>query len=388
MWPAAHTSLAWCSLTHNKRRLAVSIAGVLCTVLMMFMQIGFLNALFDAQLGLLERLHTDLVVLGKGTRTLAGTIPFPRRRLEQALAVSGVAAVQPLYVTSSAALWRNPQDQHRRTIRVLAFDLTAPVLLIPELEYHRDALQRADTALFDVKSKPYYGTITPGMRTELAHRSLQIVGLFTLGTDFVYSGTVLMSERNFGGFFPRRLSPDGTLRYVDIGLLQLAPGVDPVLVQRVVVQTLPADVLVYTKAELRTQEMAYWQDSTPIGFVFTSGTAMGFVIGVIICYQLLFTDVVDHLPQFARLKAMGYTNGYLIAVVLQEALLLSCMGFLLGLGLTQVLYTVLAGMTGLPLYLTIGRVSLILLLTVALSMVAGVLAVRKVLVTDPAEVFA
>jgi putative ABC transport system permease protein len=85
---------------------------------------------------------------------------------------------------------------------------------------------------------------------------------------------------------------------------------------------------------------------------------------------------------------MGYTNGYLIAVVLQEALLLSCMGFLLGLGLTQVLYTVLAGMTGLPLYLTIGRVSLILLLTVALSMVAGVLAVRKVLVTDPAEVFA
>ena len=386
MWSAAHISLAWLNLTHNKRRLAVSIAGVVCTVLMMFMQVGFLHALFDGQLGLLERLDTGLVVLSTRTRTLTDTTPFPQRRLAQALAVSGVVAVQPLYVAS--ATWKNPHERRTRTIRVLAFDPMASVLRIPELERSRDALQWADTALFDVQSKPSYGRIAPGMRVELARHTLRIVGLFTLGTDFVYDGTVLMSDRNFGRFFPSRLSAEGALRRVDIGLLQLVAGVDPVLVQRAVLQIVPADVLVLTKAELRAREMAYWQDSTPIGFVFTLGTAVGFVIGVMICYQILFTDVVDHLPQFATLKAMGYTNRYLIAVVLQEALLLSGLGFLPGLGLTQVLYIVLARLTGLPFSLTVWRTGLVLLLTVALAMVAGVIAVRKVVSTDPAEVFA
>jgi putative ABC transport system permease protein len=381
MWPAAHTSLAWLNLTHNTRRLAMSVAGVVCAVLMMFMEVGFLNAMFDGQLALLERLDTDLVILSTRTRTLARSGLFPRRRLEQALAVSGVTAAQPLYVEYATALWKNPHDRRLRPIRVLAVDPHAAALRLPALATYRDALQRADTALFDAQSKPYYGKMAPGMTTELARRALRIVGLFALGN-------VLMSERNFGRFFPHRLSAEGNLRGVDIGLLQLAAGVDPLHVQRAVVEALPADVVVRTKAQLRAQEMAYWQDNTPVGFVFTLGTAMGFVIGVMICYQILFTDVVDHLPQFATLKAMGYTNRSLLAVVLQEALLLACLGFLPGLGFTQALYTVLARLTGLPLYLTVWRAGLILLLTIALAMVAGVIAVRKVLATDPAEVFA
>ena len=388
MWPAAHTALAWLNLTHNRRRLAVSVAGVVCAVLMMFMEVGFLNAMFDGQLTLLESLDTDLVVLSTRTRTLARSMLFPRRRLEQVLAVPGIAAAQPLYVEYATALWKNPHDRHLRPIRVLAFDPNVSALRLPALARYRDALQRADTALFDAQSKPYYGQMAPGMTTELARRTLHIVGLFALGTDFIYEGNVLMSERNFGRFFPRRLSAEGTLRGVDIGLLRLAAGADPFRVQRAVVEALPADVIVRTKAQLRAQEMAYWQDSTPVGFVFTLGTAMGFVIGVMICYQILFTDVVDHLPQFATLKAIGYTNRSLIAVVLQEALLLACLSFVPGLGLTQVLYTVLARLTGLPLYLTVWRAGLILLLTIALAMVAGLIAVRKVLATDPAEVFA
>jgi len=226
------------------------------------------------------------------------------------------------------------------------------------------------------------------MQTELARRTLRIVGLFTLGTDFVQDGNLLMSDRNFGKFFPYRLSTEGALRRVDIGLLQLAAGVDPLSVQRAVGQVVPADVVVLTKAQVRAQERAYWQNSTPIGFVFTLGTAVGFVIGVMICYQILFTDVMDHLPQFATLKAIGYTHWQLIAVVLQEAFLLACVGFLPGVGLTHVLYTVLAGLTGLPFFLTIWRGGLVLLLAIALALVAGITAVRKVLATDPAEVFA
>src|SRR5215475_13841736 len=132
MWLATHTPLAWLNLTHNKRRLAVSVAGVVCTVLMMFMQVGFLNAMFDGQLGLIERLDAGLVVLSARTLTLTDTFSFPQRRLSQALAVSGVVAAQPLYITS--ATWKNLHEHRTRAIRVLAFDPTVPVLRIPELE--------------------------------------------------------------------------------------------------------------------------------------------------------------------------------------------------------------------------------------------------------------
>jgi putative ABC transport system permease protein len=385
MWPATHTLLAWLNLTHNKRRLAVSVVGVLGTVLMMFMQVGFRNALLDGQMALLERLRTDLVVLSKQTRTLAAPTAFSRRCLSQALAVAGVVAAQPLY--SASTTWKKPHEHGAHAIRVLAVDPTAAVLLFPELERDREALRWADTALFDVRSKSYYGKVAPGMQTELARRTLRIVGLFTLGTDFIHDGNLLMSDRNFGKFFPHRLSAEGALRRVDIGLLQLAAGVDPLSIQRAVLQVVPADVVVLTKTQVRAQERDYWQNRTPIGFVFTLGTAVGFVIGMMICYQILFTDVMDHLPQFATLKAIGYTHQQLIAVVLQEALLLACVGFLPGVGLTHVLYTVLAGLTGLPFFLTVWRVGLVLLLTIALAMVAGITAVRRVLSTDPAEVF-
>jgi putative ABC transport system permease protein len=174
---------------------------------------------------------------------------------------------------------------------------------------------------------------------------------------------------------------------VEIGLLRCTAGADPAVVKQSVRQELPLDVDVYTKDEFVGKERDYWQAYTPIGFVFGLGTALGFIVGLVICYQILSTDVADHVAEYATLKAIGYSNRFLSIVVLQEALWLSVISFILGLAIAGLLYAWLENSTGLPMHLTLGRVELILVLTVVMCAASGILALRKVQAADPAEVF-
>ena len=379
--------VAWRMLMHSPRRLALSTAGVACAVLLMFTQIGFLNAMFDGATELIRVLDGELIVVSKGKIALTSTSGFPRGRLAQALAVEGVAHAAPLYIEVASSWWKNPETGAARPIRVLAFDPDQRVFALPAIERARDALKLPDTALVDVKSKALFGPLQPGVTTELARRRVHVVGVFALGTDFANEGNVIMSTRSFGRYFPFRRSAEGDVESAELGVIRLAPGADADVVRADVRRALPDDVVVFTKDEFMGRERAYWQRNTPIGFIFGLGTGVGFAIGVIICYQILFTNVVDHLPQFATIKAIGYSNRYLAALVLQEAGLLSVLGFAAGVASSQALYSWLARLTGLPMHLTPGRVGLVLGLTVLMTSVAALLAVRKAMAADPAEVF-
>ena len=147
------------------------------------------------------------------------------------------------------------------------------------------------------------------------------------------------------------------------------------------------DVTVMTKDEFRNQERHYWKTATPVGFVFGLGLVMGLIVGVVICYQVLATDVADHLPEFATLKAMGYSDRYLAGIVLQQALLLAIVGFMPGVVLSGLLYWILGYATGLPLLLTIPRAGLVLLLTIVMCSASGMLTVHKLRSADPADLF-
>ena len=115
--------------------------------------------------------------------------------------------------------------------------------------------------------------------------------------------------------------------------------------------------------------------------------AIGFLVGTVICYQILSSDVADHLAEYATLRAIGYPGRYLNLVVFQEGLLLALGGFLPGLALSAVMYWYLHAQTGLPLRLTVWRACYIFVLTVAMCSVSAWLALRKAREADPAEVF-
>jgi putative ABC transport system permease protein len=394
---AAKTPLSWLNLTHNKGRFALSLAGVGFAVVLMFVESGFYYALLDSTVALIDRFDADLVIVSKVKTTLQAWGGAPRRRLTQALGVPGVADVSPLYLEGVRSVWRSERTGRRRVIRALGVDPDNPALNVPELGPATSDLRLTDRALFDRAASSVYGRPDVGTRgDELTGRHVDISGTFRIGTDFVYEGNAVVGESAFAHFFPARTG--SALRDVEVGMVRLSAGADPADVKLRLTQALRSgigtpqnsggdDVMVMTKDEFREQERHYWQTSTPVGFVFGLGLVMGLIVGIVICYQVLATDVADHLPEFATLKAMGYSDRYLAGVVLKQALLLALVGFIPGCVLSGVLYYALGEVTGLPLLLTVPRAGVVLLFTVLMCSASGVLTVRKLRSADPADLF-
>lgn len=377
------TPLAWLILSEQRGRFALAVVRIGFAVLLMFSQLGFLNGVFDSQTSIVHHLHGDLFIINRNRYSLVIVHEkFARRRLWQVLDVPGVKAAYPLYVEDTASRVRDPADGRHCTLRVMAFNPRDPVFATPAIENHRSDLERADTVLVDTRGREFFATLVPGTEAELNDRRLVVLANFQIGADFQYDGNMVMGEANFFRFFPRRQPGD-----VDIGLLDLCDGADPAAVAEAASRILPDDVLVLTRAEVIDRERAYWARSTPTGIVFGLGMVVGFVVGVITCYQILFNDVTDNLPRFATLKALGYGNGFLRRVVSAEAVYLAILGFFPGLFAAQGLYMVLQEKTLIPMRLTPGRIALVAILTILMCQLAALFAVRKALKADPAELF-
>jgi putative ABC transport system permease protein len=286
---------------------------------------------------------------------------------------------------------RNPVTGLRRPIRAVGVRPGDDVFLDPAVRAHARALKGPETAVFDVSGKTdVYGVSSVGVRTELAGRPIHLVGAFRLGADFLNDGTLVMTDRNYAHYFggPNGVDPDRLA--VDLGLLKLTRRGDRALAERVkneVARVLPASVTVCTKDELIEGERDFWLTNTPIGFVFTLGLVMGFVVGTIICYQIFFSDITSYLREYATLLAMGYSRGYLVSVVLQEAVYLGFLGFACGTLVSLGVYAAAQEETRLPFVMDAGRALVVLGATLAMCVTAACFAIQKLWRAAPAELF-
>ena len=383
--------LAWFNLTHDRRRFATSLAGVGFAVLLMFMFNGFMNALYDSQLQLLNRFNGEVIIVNRLRTNMFVPRAFARRRLYQARAFEGVQDAYAIYI--SEVNWKNPENRNSRGVRVIAINPDEPVLNIPEIGDHRRELKLPETALMDTESRAEVGPVAAGVVSELADRRIRLIGTFTMGTDFASgNGNLLMSDQNFLRYFADRGPEEDKRSFatVDIGVVKLEPGANVERIVKTLQDNLPNDVLVMARDGENgfvIRERKYWQENTNIGFVFSLLTSMGFFVGIILVYQILYTDVADHWAEYATLKAMGYRNGYLLSVVMQEALILSVLGFIPGVLVSRLLYQAAGNATGLFFQMTPERVMNLLVATFIMCLVSGAIAVRKVQTTDPADVF-
>jgi putative ABC transport system permease protein len=385
------TPLALLNLTHDRKKLLTSLAGVAFAVLLMFLFTGFKNALYDSQTQLMEKLNGEIVIINRLKENMFVPRAFARRRLYQAQAFDGVEGAYAIYI--SDARWKNPDTKKTRPVRVIAYNPRDPVLPLPEILARQTELTLPNTALIDTRSRDEVGPRETGVITELADREIRIVGTFSLGTDFASgNGNLIMSDQNFLRFFANRGQEEEERSFAtaDIGLLRLAPGTDVDAMVATLRANMPEDVLIlpkYGPDGFIMREKIYWQENTTIGFVFSLLTAMGFVVGIILVYQILYTDVADHWSEYATLKAMGYDNWFLFGVVIQEAIILSVLGFIPGLLISVLFYRFGAAVTGLLFQMTLQRVVNIYIMTFIMCLISGAIAVRKVQRTDPAEVF-
>lgn len=379
------TPLGWLQLSHEKGRLLVALSGIAFADVLMFMQLGFQNALYDSNTRLSSSLQTDLVLVSPQARNMQNLSTFSRRRLYQAMDIPGVTA-EPFY--TNTIVWKHPQTRQETTVQLVGFNPNHAALNLPEVNQQLDKLKLPDTVLFDRGTRGNYSeaiaqiaqnkTIT----TEIERRTITVAGLFTLGASFGADGTLITSDQNFLSMFPRREAAS-----ISLGLVNVAPGADPDQVAAAMKSYLPNDVRVLTHAEFIQFEENYWKSASPIGFIFGLGTAMAFVVGVVIVYQVLSTDVNAHLKEYATFKAMGYNNAYLLSVVFEEAVILAVLGFVPGIILPLGLYALAAQATALPLYMTVTRAILVLILTLIMCGLSGAIATRKLQSADPADMF-
>jgi putative ABC transport system permease protein len=380
------TPLGWLQLRHDRGRFVVAIAGIAFADVLMFMQLGFQSALYDSNTRLSRAFQGDVVLISPKALNLQNLSTFPRRRLLQALDVPGVKDAQGLYLNNLT--WRNPQTLRNSTVQVLGFDPDAAVLDLPEVNAQAGKLKEPDTVLFDRGSRGQYARMIQRLdngervTAEAERRTISIGGLFRLGASFGADGTLMAGDQTFLRMFPRR-DPGG----VSLGLLTLAPGADPAQVVAELRRHLGDDVKVLTKADYVTFEENYWRVASPVGFIFGLGTAMAFMVGVVIVYQVLSTDVNAHIREYATFKAMGFRNRYLLAVVFEQALILAALGFLPGVVMPLGLYALAAKATSLPIAMTASRALLVFVLTLAMCMASGAIATRRLQEANPADLF-
>ncbi|HEY9808471.1 MAG TPA: ABC transporter permease DevC [Halomicronema sp.] len=382
--------LAWLQLSREKMRLLVALAGIGFADLLMFMQLGFRDALFDSSIRLHKQIDGDVFLISPQSTALIAMKSFPERRLFQALSFPQVASISPLYL--DLALWKNPTNRATRSILVIGFDPIKPVFDLPGVTQNIDQIKLADVVLFDSASRKEFGPVTEmfnageNIQTEVGSRRITVKGLFKLGASFGADGNLATSDINFLRIFSRRKKG-----LIDVGVVKLKPQyADEEQVKQVVQEMrakLPPDIRVFSKQEFINFEKSYWQNSTAIGFVFTLGTAMGFIVGIVIVYQVLYTDVADHLAEYATLKAMGYRDIYFLGVVFQEAIILAILGYMPGLFLSMGLYNLTRNATSLPMIMTLARGTTVMTLSIIMCVISGAIALRKLSAADPADIF-
>ena len=376
------TPLAVLNLLHERTRLMVAIAGVAFAVLLIFMNLGFQGALLKTTVTFYEQLQADIFLTSPQSLEISTTKAFPRTRLYQAAGVAGVERVMPLYL--EYLLWRNPETRLSRAMFVFGINPQDPIFAMPELQTDeaRAILVQPDTVFIDRLSREDFGPQTVGLETEASRRRVTIGGQYTLGGGFAADGTLIMSDQNFVRFFTPR-----SFDQINLGLIQTSEGANVQAIADTLRQQLPADVQVMTRRDIIQNDLRYWLENTAIGFIFTLGVIVSFIVGTVIVYQILYTDIRDHLKEYATLKAMGYSGRYLFVVVLQEALILAVAGYIPGFIAAFGLYQLTFQATNLPMVMTLNRLILVLILTVIMCSLSGLISVRRAVTADPAEVF-
>jgi putative ABC transport system permease protein len=384
-WPAAgFVPLAWRNLVANKPRLLRSSGGIGFAVLLMLMQLGFERAFFNASLEIIRRLDGDIFLQSASKYRFATRDPFPPGELDAARGVSGVASAWPLYADWFDVFWKNPTDGKNFLVQVLAFEPDHPVLRLPELDGNLEELTKLDTVLIDRRARRFLGMDPSVEQSELNGVKVRVVGSFALGPNFESDGTVVIGDRTFAHLLA---GPGGGPPDVEVGVIKLRTGSNPVAVQRAIRAALPSTIAVMTKGQLLELERKFQADVSSAGPIFAMGTVVGFVVGMLIAYQIIYTDLAEQLPQYATMKAIGYRTRYLVRVVLEQAALSGLAGWVPAWLLSLLLYRVVAEVALLPMRMTWDLTLISLVLTLSMCLISAVLAVRRVIAADPAEVF-
>lgn len=382
----ANFLVAWRQLSHHRVKLAVAAAGVVVAVMLMLVQLGIRQGALNSSVAVAQRVTSELVVVSPRTKTIFQGAPFPRRLLFRLPAHPQVAAVEEVYI--GQARYQDPWDHCEHPATVYGIDPRRSLLHLPGYPEAAGRLEIPDRLILDRRSRnsfvPAIRQVQAGrpLALELNRRRVELIDTINVGVPISVDGAIYTTPVNFLRLFPQR--PAGA---VDLGLVRLRPGADARAVRDQLRRLVGSEAVVLTRDELVAAEVSYVRTAAPIDFIFGMGVVVGFFVGFVVVYQILYTEVTNHLPQFGTLKAMGFTDGYLLRLVLGQAAILGLLGYFPGAILAIIIYHIATEAIQMPIEMTGLRAVGVFFSTLAMCGMSAMIAVRKARTADPADVF-
>jgi putative ABC transport system permease protein len=377
--------IGWLQLTHNRTRFAAALAGVAFANVLVFVQLGIMNSMGAATLRPYDFFQADIMISAGDASTLTDGGNVARQWLLQALGDQDVAAGVGLFIANV------PWDRGEKDISLTTFgvDPIKTEFLSKDIASDLNLLQVRDAAILDRLArglaKDEAASIRPQtpLSFETQGRTITAYATFSGGGGFGGDGYMLVSDQTFLSLFPTRSSsaPDHILLS-----LRASAQTDAVIAR---LKTLISDpsLRIRSYQDAAQEDLRYQQTKRPTGIIFGFGVLIGVLVGIVIVYQVLSTDVADHLREYATFKAMGYGPRFFLGIVFEEALVLGIMGFIPGLIIGTTILTLMGKITTLPLGMTPSMAVTVFLGTIVFSALSGAIATRRLDAADPADLF-
>ena len=372
--------LAWRILTYDKRRTALALIGIFMAILLVFVELGFFYAVPRGGLLLYDNMRFDLLLTSNQYEYQAQPGVFPLSQLERVRSLPYVAEATPIYF--GFAKWKSGEGDLWPDVFMIGFDPASDILISDSINRQNAVLDQVDTVLVDSSTRPIFGPLATGRVVEIDDRKVTIGGQYVLGTGFMGLGVALTNTANFARLFPQR----GTT-IVNLGAIRLKAGVDPGRAADDLQKLAGAGTRIFTRQELEAHETAYWTTRTSVGILFGSGLLISLVVGIMILYQIVSTQVGRQLPQFATLKAIGYRDRSLAATVSAMSLLIVIAAFIPALAAAFGLYSLIRQETLLPVMMSETRLLAVFATALGMAVISALLSVWVLRRADPADVF-
>jgi putative ABC transport system permease protein len=365
-------------LLDDKARFLTTVSGVGFAVALVYVQVGLFVGLLASASITIDRMDADLWVAAHNTPNVDFANPFSETYVNRVRSVPGVGRADNLIVWfATVAL---PGGAKESAVVYALKDFTRWNLPWKVLEGDPADLRRGHYVFLDDSATRRFGPFAVGDHREFSGHRLKVIGRTAEARSFTTSPIAFLDYRVAQSLTPDEL--DGRATYI---VVKLEPGADPQAVAAEIRKRLPYHD-VHTRQEWSKLSRSYWVESTGLGLTMFLTVSLGCLVGVIVVAQTLYTSTTEHLGEFATVKAIGGRDRIIYGVILEQASIAACLGYLLGTGATLALVPILARID-MPLVVRPDQAALIFAGTLALCLLASAWSFRRIANIDPAIVF-
>jgi len=370
-------TLAMRNLFYDKTSLAVTIVGILFSVVLVAVQLGIYAGTSRIITSVIDHADGDIWISAYGTKSIEESAVLTGHERYAALSTPGVARVYPIIAAFSN--WRKPDGAGQLCV-IIGTNVSEEALLPWNIvEGDLNSLNVPDAVTADRTYFDYLGISSLGATAEINKQRVRITAV-THGvrsfTTTPYIFTTLKQARKLLG-----MSPDEASFY----LIKVAPGADVGTVQSELRRKLPGlDIL--TTGELKERSIDFWLFGTGAGAALIGGALLGTLVGTVIVAQTLYASTKDHINEFATLRALGSSSVYIHKVIMTQAGLSAVLGYSLGM-IISIGIVWLSKDSELSIVMTPDLALGLFALTLFMCSISAASAIIKITRIDPAMVF-